>query len=171
MSQKRIKAPVAKGPEIPGVPRELLEVDDFLKLSRKVGDENYTASLRCLLDRFSTSEYARTAGKPPEQLTLQSVHSLINFLNEVFPRNTSGRPLGVPEVALLFGAVIGTTAAPAYVHGEVTLKEIEAQVEIFWIAVREWLTRGFLAVKHIESTGAASAAASKLVSPTGGSIN
>lgn len=162
MSSKKIKPPASPKSPLSGVPRELLEIDDELKLKHKRGDENYSMALRCLLDRFASSAYARKSGKPAEQLALESVHSLINVLNEVFPKNASNRPLGVPEVALLFGAVLGTAAAPAYVHGEVKLDEIEAQVEIMWVAMREWLTRGYLAVKHIEAGGRAP---SPLVAP------
>lgn len=161
MSQKKIKQePMANAP--PGVPKELSEIPATFALARTRGDENYSLGLRLLLDRFATSAYTR-AGKTPEQLVLESVHSLINVLTEVFPPNKDGRPLTGPEVATLFGAVIGTVAAEGYVHGRLSLAEVEAQVEVFWIAMREWLARGYAGIKYMETSGAA--ARSKLVIP------
>lgn len=170
MSSKTIKGP--KAPlAVGGVPKELVDVPSVLKLSKARGNENYSLALQCLVTRFAESEYARKSGKPPHQLVLESIHSLINILNEVFPRSSSNRPLGIPEVALLFGAVVGTAASPTLVHGEVTVAEIEAQVELFWVALREWLAKGYFAVKHIESSGAMNAAASKIILPPGGGGN
>lgn len=164
MSQKKIKAP--QTPFTPGgVPKELLDVPGVFKLSREQGSENYTLALSNLVDRFTTSEYAKTSGKSPHQLILEGIHSMIGFLNDVYPRNSQNRPLGIPEVALLFGAVVGTAAAPSLVHNEVTMGEIEAQVSLFWTSMREWLAKGYMAVKHIEASGAMNV--SKLIVPPG----
>lgn len=161
MSQKKIKptAPLAPG----GVPKELMDVPNTLRLQKDRGGENYTLALQCLVQRFADSDYCRKSGKSPHQLLLESIHSLINILNDVFPRNAQDRPLGIPEVAFLFGAVLGTAASPALVHNEVTLEEIEMQTELVWIALREWLAKGYFAVKHIEASGAMQA--SSLIIP------
>lgn len=169
MSQKKIKdqKPGQQTPlAVAGVPKELMDVPATFKLVRQSGNENYSAALQCLINRFATSDYAKKSGKSPHQLVLEGIHSLINILNDVYPRNSENRPLGVPEVALLFGAVLGTAAAPAYVHGEASMADIDAQVELFWVSVREWLAKGFFAVKHIETQGL-SGGASKLIIPGG----
>jgi hypothetical protein len=157
MSQKTIKPKPAQpqGPlTVGGIPKELLEVPNVLKLSKQRGNDNYTLALQCLVRRFAESDYCKKSGKAPHQLLLESVHSLIHVLNEVFPRDKNNRPLGVPEVAFLFGAVVGHAAAPATVHGEAKMDDIDAQVEVFWISLREWLVKGYMAIKHIESTDA-----------------
>lgn len=164
MSSKTIKKPATQAPvALGGIPEELIKVPAVMKLSKARGNENYTLALECLLNRFSGSTYAKS-GKSPHQLVLESIHSLINVLNDVFPRDRNNRPLGVPEVALLFGAVLGHAAAPAIVHKEATMDDIDAQVELFWIALREWLVKAFMAVKHLEASGAAG----RLIVPPGG---
>lgn len=153
MSQKKAKP---QEPFLPGgVPKELMDVPKELRLQKDLGNENYSRALAELLDRFATSPYAKS-GKIPHQLVFESVHSMIHVLNEVYPRNSQNRPLSVPEVAWLFGAVVGTAAAHSLVHGDVTLNEIEAQVGVFWISLREWLAKGYFAIKRLESSGAAS---------------
>jgi|GEM_PF-4109045 len=154
MSNKKIKAKTQEPVAVGGVPKELLDVPAVLKLSKMRGNDNYTLALQCLLDRFTYSDYAKNTGKSSQQLLLESIHSLIHVLDEVFPRDKTNRPIGVPEVAFLFGAVLGHAAAPALVHGEVKMDDINAQVELFWISLREWLVKGFMAVKHLESTDA-----------------
>ena len=166
MSQKTIKSSEPKKPvAVGGVPPDLLKVPDVLKLQKERGNENYTLALQCLLDRFANSEYAKQSGKSPHQLLLEGVHSIIDFLGSVFPRDKTDRPLGVPEVAFLFGAVIGHAAAPAMVKSEVGIDDINAQVELLWIATREWLVKAFMAHKHLESVGAMRS--SKLIIPPG----
>jgi hypothetical protein len=112
--------------------------------------------------RFSA---CRKSGKPAEQLTFESVHTIIGFLNDVYPLSSSGRPIGVPEVAALFGIVLGTAAAPAYMQGEASMVEIEGQVELLWIGLREGLLRGFLLMKHLQSKGLVDGSGSKLIVP------
>ena len=170
MSQKTIKKPSQQqGPlALGGMPKEILEVPNVLKLSKARGNENYSLALDTLLRRFEGSDYAKNTGKAAHQLLLESIHSLIQVLNEVFPRDRQNRPLGVPEVALLFGAVIGHAAAPAMVHGEVKMDDIDAQVEVFWIALREWLVKAFMSIKHIESMDAMTRAKLGIFSTPGG---
>ena len=169
MSQKTIK-PTPAQPQgqltAGGIPKELLSVPNVLKLSKQRGNENYTLALQCLVKRFAESDYCKTTGKAPHQLLLESVHSLIHVLNEVFPRDKNQRPLSVPEVAFLFGAVMAHAAAPAMVHGEVNMGIIDAQIEVFWIALREWLVKAAIGIKHIEA-GAAVKGRLGLVGPQG----
>jgi hypothetical protein len=71
----------------------------------------------------------------------------------------------VPEVAALFGIVLGTAAAPAYMQGEASMVEIEGQIEIAWIGLREGLLRGFLLMKHLQAKGLVDGSGSKLIVP------
>jgi hypothetical protein len=154
-------------PDAPATtPLELREVDDVLQLTQRRGRENFEASLQCLAKRFADSAYCRRSGKSPEQLIFESVHTIINFLNDVYPLSSTGRPIGVPEVALLFGAVLGSAAAPAYMQGEVTMVEVEGQLEIIWISMREWLMRAFLMMKKLQSSGLVDSSGTKLVTPS-----
>jgi len=148
-----------------GAPQELREVDDVLHLTQKRGRENFELAIQCLTQRFADSNYCRKSGKPAEQLTFESVHTIIGFLNDVYPLSSSGRPIGVPEVAALFGIVLGTAAAPAYMQGEASMVEIEGQIEIAWIGLREGLLRGFLLMKHLQAKGLVDGSGSKLIVP------
>ncbi len=135
-----------------GVPQELREVADTLELGQHRGRENFDLAIECLKQRFISSKYF-TSGKTADQLVFESIHTLIGFLNDVYPISESGRPLGVPEAAVLFGAVLGTAAAPAYIQGEAKMPEIEGQLEIVWISMREWLMRGYLMIKALQAKG------------------
>lgn len=148
-----------------GVPAELREMEEVLPLQEKRGRENFDLAIQCLTKRFEGSRYSRTSGKPPEQLVFESIHTIIGFLNDVYPLSSSGRPIGVPEVAALFGIVLGTAAAPAYMQGEASMVEIEGQVEIAWIGLREGLMRGFLLMKRLQSKGLVDSSGSKLIVP------
>jgi len=147
-----------------GVPQELREVADTLELGQRRGRENFDLAIECLKQRFSGSEYA-ASGKTADQLVFESVHALIGFLNDVYPQSSSGRPLGVPEAAVIFGAVLGTAAAPAYIQGEASLTEVEGQLEILWVSMREWLMRGYLMIKALQSRGVTGD--SRLIVPPG----
>jgi len=142
------------------LPKELRDVPDEILLEQSSGRENYERALGCLMTRFSGSAYCKAdlvtgkAAKRPDELVFDSVHLLITkyFGNDkLFPASPEGRPLGVPEIALLMGAVIGTAAAGAYETKQVTLDEIEAQIEIAWISLREWLPRGVLTIREVEA--------------------
>jgi hypothetical protein len=134
-------------------------VPNDLLLEQERGRDNYEKALHCLLNRFASSSYCRPnllkgeAGRSPEELVLQNVHLLIEYFSKVFPRTADDRPLGVPEIALLMGAVIGTAAASAYEDKKASLDVIEAQIELSWIAMREWLPRGVLVIKDARARG------------------
>lgn len=157
MSQRKIKPEVkASKPQrrdIPGVPDELTDLADRLTLQRGRGGENYDAALQCFLHRLANSPFA--GKKEPNQLALESVHAIITILGETFPRTKDDRPISIPEVAMLFGAVLGQAAAPAYLAKEVSLTDIEQQLEVLWISLREWLIRGYLHMQYIKAKGLA----------------
>jgi hypothetical protein len=148
MSLKTIKPrPVGLPQNLPPVPEELRGVPDDLLLEQERGRDNYEKALGCLIGRFANSSYCRPnllTGKPgqnPEDLVLHNVHLLVQYFDKVFPRTQDDRPISVPELAVMMGAVIGTAAASAYADKNADLETIEAQVEVAWIALREWLPR------------------------------
>jgi len=53
-------------------------------------------------------------------------------------------------MAAIFGAAVGMGAAAAYDQGKVTLEEIEAQADCFYVAMREALPRGILLVRQVD---------------------
>jgi hypothetical protein len=148
--------------KIARLPKEVRDIPDELLLEHSSGHENYERALGCLIARFAGSSYCKPdlitgkAAKRPDQLVFESVHLLITkyFGNEkLFPLSPEGRPLGVPEIALIMGALIGTAAAQAYEDKQVTLDEVEAQIELAWIAMRDWLPRGILTIREARERG------------------
>lgn len=141
---------------------ELREDPDDLLLELDRGHENYVRALHCLMVRFQNSRFCKPdlmTGKPrraPDQMIADSVHSLIArfFGNDkIFPMSPEGRPLGVPEIAVLMGAVIATAAAQAYEDNLATLEEIDAQIETAWVALHDWLPRGVLVIREARRKG------------------
>jgi hypothetical protein len=49
--------------------------------------------------------------------------------------------------------MIGTVAASAYDRGKADLETIEAQLEVAWISVREWLPRGVMMLRDARKRG------------------
>jgi len=162
MSQKHIKPHTSSVLSSLGqapVPTELRDIAGDLILEKDRGGQNYEAALACLLARFRNSDYCNPdfltgkAGKPPEAALVESVRLTINYFGEVFPPSPENRPLGVPELALIMGAVIGTVAASAYERKKADLETIEAQFEIAWISMREWLPRGIMMLRRARKEG------------------
>ena len=155
MSKMHIKGPparplgsVARAP----VPEELREIQGDLILEKARGGQNYELALNCLLSRFRHSTYCK-GNKAPEAVLYENVSLLIQYFQEVYPPSPENRPLGVPELALIMGGVIGTVAASAYERGKADLETIEAQLEVAWISIREWLPRGVMMIRDARRRG------------------
>jgi hypothetical protein len=140
------------------LPEELREQPEELAVDFDKGLEGFDLAFQVMMSRFAGSSYCRPdlvtgkAAKNPEKCVSDSVHSLIaNFLanEKIFPPSPEGRPLGVPEIALVLGAAIGASAAAAYEDKHVTLEQIEEQLGIAWVAMREWLPRGVLFMRRV----------------------
>ena len=143
MSRKKIQDP--NEPENPfeklGIAREILEYPDNYTVDTEKGAYNYGQALFTLVKRFEGSNM----NGDPEKLAQNTVHQLIAFMGQLVPQDFNNQPVSIPELAAIFGAAIGMGAASALDRVEVSMKEVEAQVDCFYVALREGVPRGILA--------------------------
>lgn len=134
------------------VPDELRNIEGDLVLEEERGATNYAAALSELIKRFEGSAYCKS-GRPAQGALVESVRLTIKYFGDVFPPSADNRPLSVPELSLIFGAVIGYVSAGAYRRKKATLEDIEAQLEVAWLSMREWLPRGVYMLDKAQKAG------------------
>ena len=128
------------------LPDELNGLPDNYTIDCESGGELYTNAIMGLVERFKLSKMSGD----PQILAQNSIHQIITFISQLIPENALGQPCDVPQMAAIFGAAVGMGAAAAYDQGKVTLEEIEAQADCFYVAMREALPRGILLVRQVD---------------------
>ena len=145
MSRKKIKLPGEKANPLDGIDRDILEYPDEYLINAEKGVGMYAQALRTLIARFERSNMRGD----PEKLTSDAIHQTITFLTNLIPLDFNEQPAAVDELAVIFGAAVGMGAAAALDRGEVTMAEVEAQADCFYVAVREGVPRGILLTRKV----------------------
>ena len=146
MSRKKIKMPNEKADPLDDIDIDILEYPKEYKVDTEKGAGMYTQALSTLIERFKRSDMRGE----PEAHASNTIHQTITFLSNLIPLDLNNQPASIPELATIFGAAVGMGAAAALDRGEVTMAEVESQVDCFYVAVREGLPRGILISRKVE---------------------
>jgi len=148
MSRKRIKMP-----NEPVNPVDELNLDDKIlgypetyTVNTPRGEAIYGGALKTLTDRFERSSMKGN----PETLAQNVIHQTITFMTQLIPEDFNNQPANIPELATVFGAIIGMGAAAALDRGEVTLEQIESQTDCFYVAMRQGIPGGILLSRTVD---------------------
>ena len=148
MSRKRIKS--LTEPENPidalMLAPEIMEYPEEYVVNTPQGEEMYGGAIQSLTQRFERSSMKGDAAK----LAQNSVHQIITFAAQLIPEDFNNQPVSIPELAAIFGAAIGMGAAPALDRGEVSIKEVEAQTDCFYVAMRQGVPGGILLARNVD---------------------
>jgi len=148
MSRKRIKAPnePVNPIDVLNLSNEILEYEDSYMVDTAQGEQMYRDSIQALTARFERSSMRGN----PAQLAQNAVHQVITFMTQLIPEDFNNQPATIPELAAIFGCAVGMGAASALDRGEVTIKEVEAQTNCFYVAMRQGIPGGILIARTVD---------------------